>query len=638
MLAQLVPLILPRSLAWLLLALPAIPLAGRDLARAVTTERSLRRVLGPGIGLAIWLLLVHFGGRLTGSLTRGLWMACLAMVLGVVGHRLARRAGPRWTTTVLGRGVGKGALLAALVTAAPIALMAFAWAFHDEYMYAGHLAITSEILNDAYPPRHPTFPAFELRYHYGFDLLTACITAIFRLPPDTAMDWAAVSLWIYSALLLHTIGEIWMGRGRGFLAVVMTLFVGGIPVCMNGQPFELKELLTCTIERAWTLPPFTSTFFQHPWSLGLPFALAAILIVTAREHQRPFLRLVLLWVLLSALSLSESVLFVTVTPSLVAAETWFLWRHRKARPSAYLGILAAGLATLVVARLAGGFFAPSPAPGRPSAFYFELGVIPGLGPSLRWLAQSFGLVAPLAAVGVFLLPARARVLVALLITGSVGVLCTIHYRDYPFDMVKFGTVASLAMGLAAARAVAGLLPKRHGISFPRRLARLVPVIAIVLAATSGGLAYALFIPVFPTQANKLFNRTCRGMARDDLRAAAYLRGEVKPGELVFRREGPAVRYVQWAGLPVPWIDWATYAFGFPEEMIRARLDLVKSLPSEPTRYLDQGIRWFVLEPDDKRLIGLADTWIAQKKAREVKRFGNLRIVALEEARAALPIR
>src|SRR5262249_20085544 len=150
-------------------------------------------------------------------------------------------------------------------------------------------------------------------------------------------------------------------------------------------------------------------------------------------------------------------------------------------------------------------------------------------------------------------------------------------------------------------------------------------------ATSGGIAFTLFLPLFPSKAP--FARDNRDWEREDVRAASYLRPLVKPAELVYRREGPAIRYVQWAGLSVPWIDWATHAFGFPETLVRARQNLLKSLPPTPQPYLEQGLVWFVLDPDDTKLLSHAQGWVSSGVAQEMKSFGKLRIFRLLGARS-----
>jgi hypothetical protein len=57
--------------------------------------------------------------------------------------------------------------------------------------------------------------------------------------------------------------------------------------------------------------------------------------------------------------------------------------------------------------------------------------------------------------------------------------------------------------------------------------------------------------------------------------------------------------------------------------------LLNQLPADPEAYFAQGITWFVLEPADTKLLRHVDAWIGKGKAREVQRFGKLRVVKLD---------
>ena len=116
----------------------------------------------------------------------------------------------------------------------------------------------------------------------------------------------------------------------------------------------------------------------------------------------------------------------------------------------------------------------------------------------------------------------------------------------------------------------------------------------------------------------------------DARAASFLRSRVRPGEIVFRREGPAAGYAQWGGLPLPWSDWGTATFGFPRERTEARASLLRALPLETSAYRAEGIVWFVLDASDARMNSRADAWIAMGEAEVVARFGALRVVRLAD--------
>lgn len=626
-----VPLILSRSLVWLAFALPAVFIFGSDVARALTTERALRNVLGPGIGIAVWLEAVQLLARATSSFFRGLVLATLGMMAVVLTYRLVRRAPPRQTTQTLGPGVGWFALGMVTLVTLPIVPLAFMGSFHDEELYVGHLAMISRIVNDAYPPQNLTFPAFELRYHYGFDLLSACLSAIFRLAPDIAIDVATVGLWAYSALVAYTLGEVWLGRRRGVFAMLLVLFSGGLPICFNGQPFVGLELMGhCVINKAGATPSLLSHFFQHPWGLALPLGLVTILVVTAREHQRTWLRHGVLCVLLSAISISEIVMFVALIPTVVAAEMAYLWSHDRRNRRAWFGIVVASLGALGLAKAMGGFFAPNPAAGLPLQYYFQAGVVSGWTSALRWYAQSYGLIAPLGLVGIAFLPQRARLLAVLLAGGSLFVISFIHHPHSGDDLTwKFGVVAVMTFGLGGARIVSAVFPYRLPSITSRYLGRVVLAGTLVLASMVGALGFMANFIVLQDKATPLYQHTCRNMSRDDFDAMSFLRPLVKPGEIVYRAQAVAPRYSQWAGISVPWLDWATSAFGFSSTLMHKRLAVVQLLPNTPEEYAAEGIVWFVLGPEDKRLGKIVNRWIAARRAHDVQRFGRLRIVKLD---------
>ncbi len=194
--------------------------------------------------------------------------------------------------------------------------------------------------------------------------------------------------------------------------------------------------------------------------------------------------------------------------------------------------------------------------------------------------------------------------------------------------MKFANVALMALGLAVAALAARAVGPRRPIGFARRFVGVFAAGVFVAYSVAGGVAFALFIPLFPKDAGRFFNRHGWILPDDDIRAASFLRTRVRLGEIVFRKEGPAVGYAQWAGLPVPWIDWAVYTFGFTKDRTAPREKLLKALPAAADEYRKQHILWFVLEPADKRLNGIADRWIARGEAHELARFGNLRVVQL----------
>jgi hypothetical protein len=615
-----VDLPLPTNLVILTLLLPGIAVAGHELGAWLTQKRLLRHALTPVLALALWLLSVHAAALVTRSFVAGLRVGTLAVALAGLASRVHRGRASRGASE--GPGLGPAAMALVALSTIPVAWMAFNWAFHDEDLYTGHMSISAEIQNDVYPPRHLTFPDLPLRYHYGFNLLVACITALTRARVDVGIDIATVLLWICTGSVLWALGDLWFGRG--WLTLLLTLFAGGPPVCLFDPPgISGGPPGRCRILGPGVLAPLVSNFFQHPWALGLPLSLSALLVFSAREHERRRARLVVLWLLCTALSLGHVVLFMTVLPSIVAAEVWFAWTEER-RPLGAAGLVATAAASVTAAVVLGASVISFGGSG-PAALVFKLGVGNGLADTLRWHAQSYGVALPLALLGLPFVPRAGRVVTALLLGGSLLVVDTVRYV-HSGDIIKFGVVASVAMALAGAAAVNRLILARRGLRLAPRALLGGLCAALLLVSSWGGLAFALFF--FSKTVDRYYAHALPPMAPDDQRAASFIRSRVKAGEMVFRREGPAAGYAQWAGLPVPWSDWATRGFGFPQERFDARSRLCKALPAAPGPYLAEGIDWFVLEPADATLGARADAWIAGGQAAQLATFGRLRVVKL----------
>jgi hypothetical protein len=595
---------IPAALSLLVLALPGVFATGLSAARRVTGDRALALALAPALALAAWLSAVHAVGLATRSFVVGLLLGTLATAVaapllpGRPVETAPRPADPRaW----------RRRLLLIVAVALPVAWMAFGWDFHDEDLLTGHLSIPAAIQNDVYPPRHLSFAAVELGYHHGFDLLTACIATLFRLRIGRAIDIATVGLWALSAWLLLALGERLLSRERAWLAVAATLFGGGLPCCLEASEHGIRDALGfCTIAGGAIASPLASNFFQHPWGLGVPLALATWLVFL--DGRRGPARLALLSLLLVALSFAQVVLFGALLASLGAAELLALRRERRPAKE-WLALLACGALVVVGARKK-----PPWQSGLP--FTLRAGVAPGS--VVRWHLQSFGALLPVGAVGLCLLPPRARAPLGLFAALCLLALNFTAYR-YSGDSVKFGGAAGVALGLGAAVVVDRIA--RHG-------ARLVAALALV-AVTAGGLAFALPFVALPSRVSTVLHAIDLAASPDDEPAAAFLRARARPGEIVYRRWGPSRVFALGAGLPTVWLDWGVSCFGYPATWIDARLELLRLLPASPEPWARQGITWFVLDDSDRDLRAHAAAWIAGGAAVEAARFGALQVIRLQ---------
>ena len=612
-----VPIPFSRAEVLLILALPGVWLLARAFAEKITRDPCLRAVLPVGLGLCLWLSAVHAASLVAGSLVVGLPAATVVLgaagVLAELGRR--RRAvsdgSARWRPPLV-------FWLSLAVTSALLAPAAFRFWFHDELAFAGHMSTASAMQNGIYPPRHLSLPDMPFRYHYGFDLLTACLTALFRLQVDRAIDVAAMILWGASWFLLYGLGERLAGRAGAWLTPLLVLFAGGVPLGCDrpGPSVWYSAMIECGVANHSVNAPVTSYFFQHPWSLGIPVAVTAALLLTERSPPSPKLRLFAIGLVLALLSLSEIALFAAMLPAMLVAEAWYDGGFDLRRGAAMLGVAVGALA---VAWLFGGFFARVPS-GIPLRWVPHAGFADSLADTITWNAKTFGTLLPLGVAG-FLVSKRGRLLWGLLAAGSIAVLNGLRFIGTE-DIMKFATLASIALGVLASTALARLLGRPSAV-------RWAAVLVLVISATAAGGAFlagfALDAPGIPAA----LARRPEELTPDAIAAMSFVRSHAHAGELVYhdaRRSSDA--WAQWGGLPAPRRTWTDDVFGLPRERLEKRARMLANLPPEVEPYRAEGIVWFVIEGDTPALVRVTDAWLHQGLAREAGRFGSVRVVEL----------
>jgi hypothetical protein len=611
-----VPVPFPSAEALLLLALPGVWLLARALAYAVTRDLGLRAVLPVGLCLCLWLAAVHAASLAAGSLTAGLPIATLSLAAaGVLAERRRRRRpepGP-----VEGRRPPAIVWISMAVTAALLAPAAFRFWFHDELSFTGHMSTAAAMQNGIYPPRHLSLPDVPLRYHYGFDLFTACLTALFRLQVDRAIDVATLVLWCASWCLFSCLGERLSGRAGAWLTPPLALLAGGAPIACDrpGPSAWYSVTVECGAGDRSVNAPVASYFFQHPWALGIPVAATAALLLTERRPPSAGARLFALGLALALLSLSEIALFAAVLPAIVVAEARYEGRFELRRGAALAGVAAL---VLGVARLAGGFFARVPA-GEPLRLILHAGFADGAASTLAWNVKTFGVLLPLGAAGLALMK-RGRVLWGLLAAGSIAVVNGVRFTGTE-DIMKFATVASIALGVLASAALARLLARPSAL-------RVAGAAALGASATAASvaflLAFALDLPAIPA----VLRRRPEALSSDEIEAMTFVRGRARAGELVYHARRGADGWAQWGGVPQPQRSWTDRAFGLPGPRLTARDMMLERMPAEAGAYRAHGFVWFVLDGGEAPLARASEGWIREGTAREAARFGALRVVEL----------
>jgi hypothetical protein len=614
-----VPLPMPRALSTLLLLLPLALVLGQAFARAITRDRSLRTILAPGLALVVWLTSVHVAALVLRSFVRGIVAGTIAVaVAGAVAFFVMRRR-PDVTS---GRRCSRWLWVSALAATVVIAPAALQWNFHDELSPLGHMAMAGEIQNDVYPPRHLVFAEVPLRYHYAFDLLTASIGSVGRVPIDDAIDLATLGLWAYAWCLAWVLGER-LGIRRPWLTSVCTLFVGSLPVgCSRKGESIIRDVVSMRWRggRPCANPPLVSYFFQHPWSIGLPLALLVLLLLTEREAKSPRARLAAIALVLGLLSLGQIVLFACLLPTVIVAEAWHGGRVDVRRGAQ---MLLAAAAALALAWAMGGFF--TAAPGLAHGFGLEL--VPGsdfdLAGAIVWNLRSLGLALPLGLVGLVVLR-RERLALALLVGGSLLVVNAVRYA-YSWDIAKFGVVTALALGVLSSAALARVLPGR--VRAGGHLVRVAAGAALLCGLTASALlfplAYALDVKELPPH-----KKGTAVLDDADVQAVAWLRRHIRPGEVVLRRRSVSRGYAQWGGLPQAVQDRRIRGFGFPLERIEARNQILRSPLASIRPYIREGVRWVVLDERDVKYAVVVSEWMRRGRARLAATFGGVRVYAI----------
>jgi hypothetical protein len=350
----------PAWLMLLLLAFPGIVLAAYAINSIIFApqERSLSTI--PAVVLVLALLPTHFISLATESLSIGVGIAW--STIGISGYAWIARHWNNFHFTLGHEQIRKLAI--AILSLFPIVAPTILLNVHDEEIFNGHHAIIAHLQNGVYPPRYLYDPVLPLRYHYGFDLAATIITGLLRVRPDHAIDILTLVLWPSMFLLFWRLGEYFGGTRAGLFVALAICYAGGWPLLCAGyyqladspQWLMIATQLTgyCTVGGHVIDPPFISSYFQHPWSIGLllfSFIVLQRSSIIRLADPRP--SLAMLACSLTLLSLCQAVLFVSMVAALTASEMWRLSRSYAQTSTRVLVVLGI---SLIGAKLAGGFF------------------------------------------------------------------------------------------------------------------------------------------------------------------------------------------------------------------------------------------------------------------------------------------
>ena len=610
---------LPRALMLVGLAIPLVLAAGFGLSALATRDRGTQRVIAPALAAALWLLAVMASARVAHGFPAGFvagTLLCAALGAASIVARLCTARSIRLP--------GRACIPLVLFTVAAVVLIVptVRLYFADEAIQAGHLSTVEQLLNGHYPPRYAYFPRFELKYHYGFDVLAAMASGLLHAKASTGIDVCTVLLWVYMAVLSGHLGRRLTGARYGVLTAAFAMLGGGFPFLCPTARASLGAQLTgaCMINELQLGMPTAGYFFQHPFGLGIPLALAVLCLLADRASGPRPGRYVAFGVLLLALFVGQIVLFACLAATLAVSEG-FPKRRRFERARALR--MAAVLAIVVVcSRWLGGFAAPAPYHVG-SLLAWHLGVGHSVDTAIRWQLRVYGLLLPLGLVGLRLLR-RERLAFALLVAGCLVTPNVLRYTR-SWDIVKFCTVAGLMLSICASAVVvrlARLRPTTPRWMLGARLSLAAALTAVGIAAGVGlHLAVWLRAELRPSMTMRLFE-----LSKQDEAVLDYLRHHVGPEEIVLRRPRISWAYNQLGGLHVPWLPNAVNSFGFGPEQQEPRRQLLRTLPAALHAYVDQGITWFVLDDNDGMLQAEAAQWLRTGEVEIAFESGSLRVL------------
>ncbi len=199
----------------------------RRWSNLLAADRAIRRILQPAVAVAAWIVAVQLASMAARSFWMGLPVGMGLLSVGGLALWWMRRRGAAFSATFPRTaapaatepetGFSRGMWLGMLLVTAPIAVISMRGHFHDELLNNGHMSFVAQLQNDYFPPRYLGFTHIPLRYHYGFDLACAGLTALTRLKTDVAIHLATIAGWAYCWCLLWVLGERLTGSRRGGL-------------------------------------------------------------------------------------------------------------------------------------------------------------------------------------------------------------------------------------------------------------------------------------------------------------------------------------------------------------------------------------------------------------------------------------
>jgi hypothetical protein len=627
--------------AWLplfLLVLPGIAFSAFAINQAIFPhgERPLCTV--PAIGIVLALLPTHALALAFGSLTLGL--AAAWTVIGVAGYVWIYQHWRefRFTLAIEHPGWARRLGIAALATL-PIVLPTILLNFYDEANFNGHHAMIAHLQNGTYPPRYLYEPTLPLRYHYAFDLAGAIVTGLLRVRLDHAVDLLTLALWPCMFLLLWRVGEYVGGRRAGLYVALAVCFSGGWPaLAWAGAACGF-----CTVNGIRINPPFIQHFFQHPWGIGVPlFCLAVLQRAALPRLTNRALGVAVLICTLALLSLSEAVLFVSAVVAMALTEAWCFVRFRdRCAAEVFLAISA----SVVIAKLIGGFFVSGPFPPTGgifgTAFYLrEFSGSDAVLGQAQWNVASFGAVLILGIVG--LLRSKRDKMFLLILAALTLVITNLLEYKHTWDIAKFGVVSFIALAIGAGIVLSDL---RAWATTNRIRTMIFDLFVVAVVAQGAPYPFIMLWAYDPGPRPPPSNQTISQMIRpyfslaypvdpDNAAAVSFLRTHLLPSEIVYRSVPKVEPYAIWGGLPTqismyPADTGGDDAYGLGQGKFSVRTNLDRISHNWLKRLSAEHIAWLATDDDDAAINALLASPEVQAGVVLVAQYGDLRVFHLQ---------
>jgi len=593
-------------------------------------NKQLQLFLTPATAICLLLFFLQIFGQLSGSFTIGLFSSSTILCLLGIGVFIKDGKQINQSISSYSQSTEPNTIMwaSAMISSLVIAILAFNYHFHDEIIADGHMTRIAQIQNDAYPPAHTSFPSSPILYHYAFNSLCTMLTAIFRFQIPVSIDIATILLWFYTWVLLYLLGERILPKQYALILPAIVLFGGGLHFLgtslIGDHPFVDKMQSRVFSGTNPINQLMLSYFFQHPWSMGLPIGISALLLhLEKKQTQQSFYygHMALFFI---ALSLSHIVIFLTFFGSILVSELF----NTERKNLKLLGQLSALTSVVFVgAFMMGGWFQINGPGTVESGLGLGLRDYGGFFSLIKWNLINFGLLLPLGLIAA-IISNRLRVFLIVLTLGSLFVFNFIEYQ-HTNDMLKFSVITHISLAFFTSILIGHLISQKKYQKFKAGLIILLPLTFIqslffmtVLITKMEGSSILL-------EENNLIE-----LSPHDIKVIDWLRDNVKPNELVFRDPPFSIRYSHIGGLR-SLIIFADYNFNainkqVPPEEIQKRMVLLKNPPNDPDYYLALNTRYFVLAPSNNFFNAYVLEWAEKGRAKPVKNFGPLVIYEVIE--------